>query len=234
MKKTMIRTTALVLSVVLICFSVGGCNSNSEERNKAKEAYDKLTEAYKTADEIGNDIYEAWRGGAEDTDAILTSPIEKMSEKLNLSQSDIENGYISIAVEAAVAYNKENDFNYETLTDEQRNNLLNAASIAFSIYKDDLYDFTVAVVQRAYELNGKYNDIKSTIEEADDIIKQFKESYPDSEYNTDLEKFYDSVNTFYEYCISPQGSTLDQLKTSFDEYRQSIEDCQSKLSVVAQ
>lgn len=42
------------------------------------------------------------------------------------------------------------------------------------------------------------------------------------------------VNTFYEYCISPQGSTLDQLKTSFDEYRQSIEDCQSELSVVAQ
>lgn len=234
MKKTMIRTASLVLSVVLICFSVCGCNSNNEERKNAIEIYDKLTEGYNITDKIGSDIYEAWRGGAEDTDAILASPIEKMSEKLNLSKSDIENGYLSIAVEAAVTYNKENDFNYETLTDEQRNNILNAASIAFSIYKDDLYDFTVAVVQRAYELNGKYNDIKSIIEEADDIIKQFKESYPDSEYNTDLEKFYDSVNTFYEYCISPQGSTLDQLKTSFDEYRQSIEDCQSKLSVVAQ
>lgn len=31
-----------------------------------------------------------------------------------------------------------------------------------------------------------------------------------------------SANTFYEYYILPQRCTLDQLKTSFDEYRQSI------------
>lgn len=38
MKKIMVRSTALVLSIVFVRISFCECNTNSEERKKAKEA----------------------------------------------------------------------------------------------------------------------------------------------------------------------------------------------------
>lgn len=36
MKKIMVRSTALVLSIVFVCISFCECNTNSEERKKSK------------------------------------------------------------------------------------------------------------------------------------------------------------------------------------------------------
>lgn len=213
MKK--IHVIALMTALFCLMGSLVSCDKLSipgqespEEKaySVSKEAYDKLTEAYAAIDTYGSDIYNAWMSGIYDDDELSLS---HLASKTSLSVPELQDG---------LAYMILGD-EYETATEEKKDEYRNEStfSTVLLIYEQDFAACT-DLVNAAYKASGKEDEIKSILNDSKALLKSLSTDYADYEHYPNLKNLYTSVNAFFEYCSSPEGS-FEQSKTTINDYR---------------
>lgn len=219
MKKILAMVLVLVMSI-----SLTACGGNKKAFNASKEAYDNVTTAYEITEQFGSDIYEAWRLGIYDDDEILDDGIKHLATELSLSEDEIRMGIVYFLVQMTGS-------DWETVSEDEKNQLAKNADAAFSIMEDDLFSFCVMVVTGAYNANGKIEEAQNALDVAKGQMKELSEKYSDYEHYPNLKEYYTTTSSFFDFCQNPTGS-FEQVKETVNEYKNEARDYISDLDYI--
>ena len=203
------------LLICLLCFSTllavfVGCDSKESAIDNTqaqfecgKKAYNELVSASVICEEMGDAVYGAWYFAIYKFDDYgWINSVSGLSKETGISVTDILN--------AGEAFG----YSYE------------------GIHKA-LEDFNVAVciVLKAYEINGKTEQLNTALTNAKSELKTMTEKYSDYSQYPALKSFYSEVDSYATFLKSPSGS-FEQLKTTIETYEKSIRTYKSDLSFV--
>lgn len=210
--------------VLAMCISLCACSGDKKAFEASKAAYDNVDIAYEITDQYGSDIYEAWRLGIYDDEEILDDGAAHLATELNLSEEEINEG---------VAYTLANVMgsDWETLSDEEKEEYRGMTDYAFTLFEDDLFSFCVMVVSNAYIVNGEAEKAQTALDEAKAQMKELSENYSDYEHYPNLKGYYTTTSSFFEFCQNPEGS-FEQVKTTINDYRNEARDYISDLDYI--
>ena len=205
MKKKMKRIaialmSAVILFVAVSCGSYEGSNKTKGAFEMSKEAYDAISVAYETADNMASDIYEAWRQSIYEGDDLT---IWGLSSKTYISYDDLEAGI--------------NSYLKDTWLEKYSSDIGRIADM------DSGFSYIINMVIEGYELNGNLENAKVSIDNAKSIMKEMSAEYSDYEHYPALKGYFTSVNSLLSWCESPEGS-FEQAKTTINDYRNEIRD----------
>ncbi len=219
------RAVSLLL-VLIMCLSMCACgNSNKKAFEVSKAAYDNIDIAYDIADNMGSDLYEAWRLGIYDDEEILEDGVKHLAKELSLSEDELSEGVAYVI--AVNVYDKE----WSALTDEEKETYRGYSDYAFSLFEEDLFSFCVMVVSGAYEVKGDTKTAQEALNSAKAQMKELSESYSDYEHYPNLKGYYTTTSSFFDFCQNPTGS-FEQVKTTINDYRNEARDYISDLDYI--
>ena len=202
------KLTAIIL-VLVTCFSMTACGGGNKKAFEAsKAAYNEVDTAYEIIEQFGSDIYEAWRMGIYDDEEILEDGADYLAGELSLSADEIRAG-------AAYAVYKDE---WDTLSDEEKEEKIEYGDLFFSLMKDDLFSFCVMTVKNAYILNGKTEEVQKALDKAKAKMKDLSENYSDYEHYPSLKGYYTTTSSFFDFCQNPTGS-FEQVKDTINDYK---------------
>lgn len=191
----------------------------------SKVAYDNIDTAYKICEQFGSDIYEAWRLGIYNKDDILDDGVAYLASELSLSEEEIA---VGVAYVIAVNALKED---WETMPEDEKNELIEGADALIEMMEDDLFSFCVLAVAGAYETNGKVEEAKTALTEAKSKMKELSDKYSDYEHYPNLKGYYTTTSSFFDFCQNPSGS-FEQVKDTINDYKNDARDYISDLDYI--
>jgi len=221
MKNKMKRIAAVVM-VMLVLISAVACGETKSKGafEMSKEAYNEVSAAYNVADNMSDDIYEAWRLGIQEGEDLT---VRTLAEELHINESDLVEGICKYML----------DDEYEIATEEvlqkERSDARRTFSTAVSL--DSGWQYVICFVENAYEVNGMLDSAKSSISSAKTIMKDMSAKYSDYEHYPALKGYFTSVNSLLSWCESPDGA-FEQAKTTVNDYRNEIRDYQQDLDYI--
>lgn len=222
--------------------SVDGCENEAVEdrRNKddycskhfanqkafkaSKEAYEYIDAAYVITEELGSDIYEAWRLGIYDRDEIVDEGIEYLADELSLDEDEVRYGLAYALTDLA-------GDSWDELSDEEKEVIVDNADGALAILEDDMFAVCVLTVIAVYTLNGKLEEVQTALDEAKSEMKKLSESYSDYEHYPNLKGYYTTTSSYFGFCQEPSGS-FEQVKDTINEYTKEARDYISDLDYI--
>lgn len=215
------RWIAVILALVVVLGLVG-CGGSAKEPepttipeptltpsemafNASAEAFGYVDAAYQMTEQFGSDIYEAWRIGINEKDKVS---ISYFADKLHLTKEEISAAIDDLAGEGTGDY-------------------------YFTYYKNNgsLFSACVWMVSKAYELNGKTDEIESTLNKAKALMKDMSAKYSDYEHYPNLKGYYTTTNAFFEFCKEPTGS-FEQVKDTINNYRNDARKYRNELAYI--
>ncbi|MBQ7897971.1 MAG: hypothetical protein IJ323_06065 [Clostridia bacterium] len=214
---------AFVLVLISLTF-IPSCSKDESAFEKSSEAYNEITTAYKIADEMGADVYEACRLGIYEKEKILGDAIGVLSKELALSRDDIRESIVYTS--ASWLY-----LDYEELSEEERTEYLENANIIVGLFEDDLSSFCVDVAYNTYVLSGKADEAKTALENAKDKMKELSEKHSDYEHYPNVKGYYTKTFSLFNICQASEG-TLEQLKKAINNYRNDAREFKSNLDFI--
>jgi len=217
------RKVALIVAVAMVLM-LCACGGGKKEFEASKVAYETIDTAYKITEQMGSDVYEAWRMGIYESDEILEDGCGYLATELSLSAEELRVG-------AAYTIAGLIDEDWETMSEEDKKDLINTADDMFSVFEDDLFTFCVMTVTGAYAANGKAEEAKTALTEAKGMMKELSEKYSDYEHYPNLKGFYTTTNSFFEFCQDPTGS-FEQVKQTINDYKNEARDYISDLDYI--
>lgn len=222
MKK--IISVALVMALMLTMSACG-----NKAFTKSNEAYDNVTTAYNIVDQMGSDLYEAWRLGIYDDDEILSNGVKHLAGELKLSEDELMDGIIYTMTTFS------SDKDYESLTEEEKDGMKDTlgknGKTFFSIFEDDLFQACVWIVTGAYAANGKTAEAQAALDSAKGQMKDLSEKHSDYEHYPSLKGYYTTTSSFFDFCQNPSGS-FEQVKNTINDYRNEARDYKSDLDYI--
>lgn len=120
------KAIALLLALTMI-LSMPACGKTEAAKEKGKEAYDQLTEAYTMTDMFGDDLYNLWADALNNSSAYKKDPLQAFMKNVSgVDQDTIKLGILCATAEVASAKeNKENVVDtFTNYTEEERAKLL--------------------------------------------------------------------------------------------------------------
>ena len=216
MKKIIALLLVVVMSLTLVA-----CSGEKKAFEASKAAYDNIDIAYEITEQFGSDIYEAWRLGIYDKDEILDDGAVYLARELSLSADEIRAGV------AYVVYKSE----WDTMSEEEKEEKINRADQLFSYMKDDLFSFCVMAVSNAYILNGKVETAQTSLDAAKAQMKELGSEYSDYEHYPNLKGYFTTTSSFFDFCQNPTGS-FEQIKQTVNDYKNEARDYISDLDYV--
>lgn len=215
------KITSLLL-VVVMCLSLVACGGSDKKAFEAsKAAYDNIDIAYEITEQFGSDIYEAWRLGIYDKDEILDDGANHLATELSLSADEIRAGAVY------TIYQDE----WDTMSDEEKEELIDEADLFFSFMEDDLFSFCVMAVSNAYVVNGKVEEAQTALDAAKAQMKELSADYSDYEHYPNLKGYFTTTSSFFDFCQNPTGS-FEQVKDTVNEYKNEARDYISDLDYI--
>lgn len=215
------RIISLFLLIVM-CLSLVACGGgNKKAFEVSKAAYDNIDIAYKITEQFGSDIYEAWRLGIYDDDEILDDGAAHLATELSLSADEIRTGAVY------TIYKDE----WDTMSDEEKDELIDKADLFFSYFEDDLFSFCVMCVSGAYAANGKVEEAQIALDAAKAQMKELSQEYSDYEHYPNLKGYYTTTSSFFDFCNNPTGS-FEQVKDTVNDYKNDARDYISDLDYI--
>ncbi len=187
----------------------------------SKEAYKSLVTAYEAVNEISSDVYEAWRIGISEEDAVRSGGCKYLASKLTLNEEEIRNG---------VAYTNYGD-SWENTSEEDREKARLLADDFFKWNKYVAFALTVRSVIGAYRANGKIDNVQKELSNSKALMRKLSNEYSDYEYYPNLKDYYTTVNAFLDYCLDPDGS-FNQAIDTINNYRNEARNYQNDLDFV--
>ena len=211
-----------LLLIVAISVTFAACGGGEKKAFEAsKAAYDNIDIAYEITEQFGSDIYEAWRLGIYDKDEILDDGAAHLASELSLSVDEIRSGA------AYFVYKDE----WETMSEEEKEEKINNADLYFSYMKDDLFSFCVMIVSNAYVLNGKIETAQTALDAAKAQMKELSSEYSDYEHYPNLKGYFTTTSSFFDFCQNPTGS-FEQIKQTVNDYKNEARDFISDLDYI--
>lgn len=217
------RIICLLLSLVM-CLSLVACGGEKKEFEASKAAYDNITTAYKITEQLGSDLYEAWRMGIYDKDEILDNGVNHLARELSLSAEEIRAG-----VGFTVANLLGDD--WEKASDDDKAKYIAMADSAFELMEDELFSFCVMCVKNAYTANGKVGEAQTALDAAKTQMKELSQKYSDYEHYPALKEYYTTTSSFFDFCKNPTGS-FEQVKETINDYKNEARDYVSDLDYI--
>ena len=214
------RIIALLL-VMVISLSLVACGGEKKAFEASKAAYENIDSAYKITEQFGSDIYEAWRLGIYDDDEILDDGAAHLATELSLSADEIRAGAIY------TIYQDE----WDTMSDEEKDELIDKADLFFSYFEDDLFSFCVMAVSNAYVVNGKVEEAQTALNAAKAQMKELSADYSDYEHYPNLKGYFTTTSSFFDFCQNPTGS-FEQVKETINKYKNEARDYLSDLDYI--
>lgn len=215
------KIISLVL-VIIMCLSLAACGGGEKKAFEAsKAAYDNIDIAYEITEQFGSDIYEAWRLGIYDDDEILDDGAAHLATELSLSADEIR---------AGAAYTIYQD-EWDTMSEEEKEERIDKADLFFSYMEDDLFSFCVMAVSNAYVVNGKVEEAQTALDAAKAQMKELSADYSDYEHYPNLKGYFTTTSSFFDFCQNPTGS-FEQVKETINEYKNEARDYISDLDYI--
>lgn len=207
-----------------MCLSLCACGSDKKAFEASKEAHDNIDIAYEITERFASDIYEAWRLGIYEEDEILEDGAKHLAAELSLSEYEIKVG-VAYSVAGILGTG------WDTMTEDEKNNLINNTDSIFSVMEDDLFSFCVMAVTGAYTANGKVEEAQNALDSAKAQMKKLSEDYSDYEHYPNLKGYFTTTSSFFEFCQDPTGS-FEQIKDTINKYKNEARDYISDLDYI--
>jgi len=215
------KLVALLL-ILVMCLSLAACGGGEKKAYEAsKAAYDNIDIAYEITEQFGSDIYEAWRLGIYDDDEVLENGAAHLATELSLSADEIRAGAVY------VLYQDE----WDTMSEEEKEELIGSADRLFSYMEDDLFSFCVMAVSNAYVVNGKVDEAQTALDAAKAQMKELSSEYSDYEHYPNLKGYFTTTSSFFDFCQNPTGS-FEQIKETVNNYKNEARDYISDLDYI--
>ena len=215
------KAIPFILALVL-CLSLCACGGSDKKAFEAsKAAYDNINIAYEITEQFGSDIYEAWRLGIYDDDEILDDGAIHLATELSLSADEIRAGAVY------TIYNDE----WDTMSDEEKDELIDKADLLFTLFEDDLFSFCVMAVSNAYVVNGKVEEAQTALDAAKAQMKELSSNYSDYEHYPNLKGYFTTTSSFFDFCQNPTGS-FEQVTETVNDYENEARDYINDLNFV--
>lgn len=212
----------LILCISLSSIGCGGKNKKSFEMSNL--AYENINAAYEGTEQLGSDIYEAWRLGIYDDEELVDGGVEYLSAELSLSEEELIEGIVYSLISIT-------NETYETASEEDKEELRKSADLYFVLFKDELFSACVECVKNAYIANGTISEIQSDLDEAKGQMKILSEKYSDYEHYPNLKGFYTTTSSFFDFCQNPTGS-FEQIKNTVNDYKNEARDYKNDLDYI--
>ncbi len=174
--------------------------------DNAKEAYNKIAQASTMCIDGMDDIYGAWQFGIYEADECSISTV--------FSYMALETSFTYSQLEAAAA-----------------NCGLDSYDCVYGAYGVDEWQCCLWVVMQAHEDAGTHTTINGLLSQAEVILKDMGTEYSDYEYYPTLKEYYSKVSSYASFFAEPTGS-FEQLKTTINDYENSIRTLNSDLEFV--
>lgn len=215
------KAIPFILALVL-CLSLCACGGSDKKAFEAsKAAYDNINIAYEITEQFGSDIYEAWRLGIYDDDEILDDGAIHLATELSLSANEIRAGAVY------TIYKDE----WDTMSDEEKDELIDKADLLFTLFEDDLFSFCVMAVSNAYVVNGKVEEAQTALDAAKAQMKELSSNYSDYEHYPNLKGYFTTTSSFFDFCQNPTGS-FEQVTETVNDYENEARDYINDLDFV--
>lgn len=215
------KAIPFILALVL-CLSLCACGGSDKKAFEAsKAAYDNINIAYEITEQFGSDIYEAWRLGIYDDDEILDDGAIHLATELSLSADEIRAGAVY------TIYKDE----WDTMSDEEKDELIDKADLLFTLFEDDLFSFCVMAVSNAYVVNGKVEEAQTALDAAKAQMKELSSNYSDYEHYPNLKGYFTTTSSFFDFCQNPTGS-FEQVTETVNDYENEARDYINDLNFV--
>lgn len=219
------KKAASVLLALLMIVVTTSCQSKEKKAfSTSKQAYDQITKAYKIADVISSNLYEAWRLGVYEREDLTT---DMLLEELNLSEDELIEGVVCYFL-------KVKGEDYTTATDttikEQRESAEWIINRLFA-EGDDVFQWAVNITTSAHIANGDFDFAKIALKNAKSLMKELSEKHSDYEHYPNLKGYFTSVSALLDFCESPEGS-FEQLTETTNKYSNEIRDYQRDLDYI--
>ena len=206
-----------------MCISLVACGSKAFD--KSKEAYGEISKAYTIADQMGSDIYEAWRMGIYDDDEILDDGTSYLAKELSLSEEEIIEGIVYTYMSMT------SDTTYEEADEETKEEGRNLADSYFTVMEDSLFTACVMAVSNAYKANGKVSEAQTALNNAKSLMQEMSKKYSDYEHYPNLKEYFTNTSSLFDFCQNPDGS-FEQIKDTINDYRNEARDYKSDLDYI--
>ena len=218
------KFTAIIL-VLVMCLSMTACGGGNKKAFEAsKAAYDNIDIAYEIVEKFGSDIYEAWRLGIYDDDEVIEDGAKYLAKELYLSADEIRAG-VAYSIASLVGED------WDEMSDENKNKLIDGADAFFEIMEDDLFSFCVNSVSNAYVVNGKVDEAQDALNAAKAQMKELSAEYSDYEHYPNLKGYFTTTSSFFDFCQNPTGS-FEQVKETINKYKNEARDYISDLDYI--
>lgn len=206
--------------------SLTSCGGRKEKKafEASKAAYNNVNSAYEITEKFGSDIYEAWRLAIYDKKEVLSDGCKYLAKELSLTEDEI-------AVGTAYTVTQLIGLEWDSLSDEEKENYKTLVNSSFELYKDDLFSFCVKVVSNSYIVNGKADEAKKYLDEAKGQMKELSNKYSDYEHYPALKGYYTTTSSFFDFCQTPTGS-FEQIKTTLEDYKTTARDYNADLDYI--
>lgn len=229
------KITAWIL-VLALCLGLTACGGTTavEETPKVEEnvelskaAYEQINIAYEIIEQMGEDIYEAWRLGIYEKEDLAGGGAKYLASKLDLTEEDLREGIGYALIDMAGK-------DWNTIPPEEKDEYFALIDDSFRIIQDaeeiSFFSYCTWCVKDAYLLNGKTEQAQAALTEAKACIKELSEKYADYEHYPTLKEYYATTSAFLEFCLHLDGS-FEQAKETINAYRNDARDYVSKLDL---
>lgn len=231
------KAIALLLALTMI-LSMTACGKTEAAKEKGKEAYDQLTEAYTMTDMFGDDLYNLWADALNNSSAYKKDPLQAFMKNVSgVDQDTIKLGILCATAEVASAKeNKEKVVDtFTNYTEEERAKLLegiedSTLSTVF-VMVSNVSAFSIIVLLDAYKISGTVSAIQQNMEEVKEQIKELETEYPDFEGLAALKSIYATTSSYLDFCLDPKGSIL-QAADTLTGFRTSVKTSMGELELI--
>lgn len=230
LKKQIIKRTILCIFSLLLILSLVACSDGKNKKafEASKEAYDNINTAYELTSDFGSDIYDAWYTAIYESDELIDGGCEYLAKSLNLSEDELMDGavYTLLQVEG-----KE----LSECSEDDIENLKAAADVILEKINDNqnlsLFSWCLFMVENAYMVNEKVNEIQAYLDAAKAQMKDLSENYSDYEHYPALKGYYTTTSSFFDFCQNSTGS-FEQAKTTIEKYKTDARDYKADLDYI--
>lgn len=196
---------------------------NKKAFDASKEAYGNVNKGYEIAENMGSDIYEAWRCAIYDHKDIEKEGLTFLCKKMELTEDELAAGLASLFSD-----------DFSTLSDSDKKSAIKDAKDTFTyLFKktDSQFSLAVNVTTAAYKVKGDVDTATELFSTAKSQMKDLSDKYSDYEHYPALKGYYTTASSFFDFCQNPTGS-FEQLKSTIEDYRNQARDYKSDLDYI--
>lgn len=203
----------------------------------SKEAYNNICKAYKIMDKLSTDLYEGWRIGATESSSYFNADncAQYLTKTMSLTEEELREGiaYWYVSHHAKID-GVQIEYDWDSATEEDKAELRKLDWAFFNHQKkasETSFVGPIIAVQQAYTVRGDIDEIRTFLDEATTQMKELSKEYSDYEHYPNLKGFYSTADSFFEFCMKPEGS-FNQAKITIKDYRDTARDYQSDLDYI--